>query len=607
MADDSDFLLALHLQSEFDNEDVLSNRASKNTSKRKSPILINDNGCLSQKKHKPESLIDPEWEVIDPTPDIRGLFMTFNKRFFWNALGSVEVRWSPRMYSCAGVCSYEGRSGLCSVRLSEPLLKLRPRKDLVETLLHEMIHAYLFVTQNDRDRDGHGPEFKKHMHRINNLAGTNITIYHSFHNEVKVYQKHWWRCNGPCNNRPPFFGMIKRSMNRAPGPNDFWWLNHETSCGGQFIKVRGPEPKINKSKSNQSILMKSPGKSDIRNYFNNNQNSKQTNIVYNVQDIKKTYGATNKTIDTLSNASVNVKGSLHSSKGSSAKRNISFNDLLKENNNSNRPSNTGNYSKKTSVSKGEDKKLGNHGVVKKNTQNNKNFRSSGNALMNKSTGTFTITSKYSGNNNSDTVKKPATETFVPFSGSGNRLGSVSESCSNSMPVSSLLSLYPASNASTSNSCSNSNNKSKTSSEFSPEKYRDDFLDKTLSDDELADIEFGDVIICSTPNEKGDFVKCPVCNIKINRDDMSIHLQSCDILNSTIENMSTCSTLDISDDEDDGNIKEIHNGRGFSSQENNTPTLPCPCCSKYIVESGINKHLDECLSLLAIKEFDEKDW
>lgn len=37
--------------------------------------------------------------------------------------------------SCAGVCSYEGRGGLCSVRLSVPLLKLRPRKDLVETLL----------------------------------------------------------------------------------------------------------------------------------------------------------------------------------------------------------------------------------------------------------------------------------------------------------------------------------------------------------------------------------------------------------------------------------------------------------------------------------------
>lgn len=101
------------------------------------------------------------------------------------------------------MCVYQGRSGFCSVRLSLPLLKLRPRKDLVETLLvsvplivilliagifnsnngdgdfffqHEMIHAFLFVTKNNRDRDGHGPEFHKHMNRINQEAGTRITV-----------------------------------------------------------------------------------------------------------------------------------------------------------------------------------------------------------------------------------------------------------------------------------------------------------------------------------------------------------------------------------------------------------------------------------------------
>lgn len=43
-------------------------------------------------------------------------------------------------------------------------------------LQHEMIHAYLFLTNNDRDRDGHGPNFCKHMYRINKEAGTNITV-----------------------------------------------------------------------------------------------------------------------------------------------------------------------------------------------------------------------------------------------------------------------------------------------------------------------------------------------------------------------------------------------------------------------------------------------
>ncbi|KAF6029338.1 hypothetical protein EB796_012343 [Bugula neritina] len=152
----------------------------------------------------PSSLASPEWELIDPTPDPVALFLAYNQQFFWGKLESVIVKWSPQMTSCAGICSYEGRGGLCTISLSAPLLKLRPRKDLVETLLHEMIHAYLFVTQNNRDRDGHGPEFQKHMHRINSEAKINITIYHSFRDEVRHYQTHVWKCNGPCQHTKPF-------------------------------------------------------------------------------------------------------------------------------------------------------------------------------------------------------------------------------------------------------------------------------------------------------------------------------------------------------------------------------------------------------------------
>ncbi|NXK52849.1 SPRTN protein, partial [Chauna torquata] len=169
--------------------------------------------------------------------------------------------------SCAGVCRYEGRGGMCSIRLSEPLLKLRPRKDLVETLLHEMIHALLFVTNNDRDRESHGPEFCKHMRRINRLTGANVTIYHNFHDEVDLYRQHWWRCNGPCQNRKPYFGYVKRSMNRAPSARDFWWAEHQERCGGTFTKVKEPEnfSKKSKEKSEPAKLpnSKSPNKGKI--------------------------------------------------------------------------------------------------------------------------------------------------------------------------------------------------------------------------------------------------------------------------------------------------------------------------------------------------------
>lgn len=56
-----------------------------------------------------------------------------------------------------------------------------------QTLLHEMIHALLFVTQNNKDRDGHGPEFCKHMNRINKDSGTNITVGITFYIVVVHY------------------------------------------------------------------------------------------------------------------------------------------------------------------------------------------------------------------------------------------------------------------------------------------------------------------------------------------------------------------------------------------------------------------------------------
>lgn len=39
------------------------------------------------------------------------------------------------IYSCAGVCTFHNNNKQCVITLSAPLLKLRPRKDLVETLL----------------------------------------------------------------------------------------------------------------------------------------------------------------------------------------------------------------------------------------------------------------------------------------------------------------------------------------------------------------------------------------------------------------------------------------------------------------------------------------
>lgn len=105
-----------------------------------------------------------------------------------------------------------------------------------------MIHAYLFIQNIQEGNGGHGPSFKRIMTSINRTAGTNITVYHSFHDEVELYRTHVWRCNGICQHRKPFWGYVKRAQNRAPGPYDRWFKDHHQSCGGTFQKVSGPEP-----------------------------------------------------------------------------------------------------------------------------------------------------------------------------------------------------------------------------------------------------------------------------------------------------------------------------------------------------------------------------
>lgn len=73
-------------------------------------------------------------------------------------------------------------------------------------------------------------------------------VYHSFHDEVDVYRQHWWRCSGPCQSRKPYFGYVKRAMNRAPSRLDPWWEDHQRTCGGTYTKVKEPEGYRKKTK-----------------------------------------------------------------------------------------------------------------------------------------------------------------------------------------------------------------------------------------------------------------------------------------------------------------------------------------------------------------------
>ncbi|KAH8241753.1 hypothetical protein KR038_003195, partial [Drosophila bunnanda] len=280
---DGDLQFAKELQAKINDSDMDSSLQflypQEKHKQQNSAALTPANDYLNQTQH----LVHPEWELVDPNPDIYSMFQRFNEKFFQNRLGTVVLEWSKRMYSCAGICYQRSNRYIqeVTIRLSEPLLKLRPRKDLVETLLHEMIHAYFFILNVREGNGGHGPNFKQKMEMINKVAGTNITVYHSFYDEVDAYRTHIWRCTGICQNHAPFKGWVKRTSNRAPGPNDQWWAKHQRDCGGTFMKVSGPSkppkpskaPKPQKDITNVSKTSKkavpavADSKSDIREWF----------------------------------------------------------------------------------------------------------------------------------------------------------------------------------------------------------------------------------------------------------------------------------------------------------------------------------------------------
>ena len=119
-------------------------------------------------------------EFNEAFTSIHELFVSYNEAYFEGKLAGVRVSWSKRMTRCAGLCYYSKRLGDCSIRLSECLLQYRPFSDLVNTLLHEMIHAYIFLTEKVLDRDGHGPVFQRKMKEINQKGKWVSMLYSPF-------------------------------------------------------------------------------------------------------------------------------------------------------------------------------------------------------------------------------------------------------------------------------------------------------------------------------------------------------------------------------------------------------------------------------------------
>jgi hypothetical protein len=95
---------------------------------------------------------------------------------------------------CAGLCELSkdpatGKFTRIRLKMSTPLLQYRPRADTINTLLHEAIHAYFFITTSWRhargdDGTGHGEGFQLLADAINSHGSYEVTIFHTFHDEV---------------------------------------------------------------------------------------------------------------------------------------------------------------------------------------------------------------------------------------------------------------------------------------------------------------------------------------------------------------------------------------------------------------------------------------
>ena len=222
-------------------EDLLQEYYEYNNTSNNITSITNTN----TNNHNPTTTLSEEDLSYTPI-DVFSFFQLYNTLYFSDQLFFVSLEWSKRMKLCAGL--FEVNNQLMKIKLSQPLLQFRSNKEIKETLLHEMIHAFLHINKKEDSRDGHGNFFKEKMNEINKKTGLNITVYHSFHDEVDYFKTHIWRCNGKCKYEYPYYGYVKRSMNRAPGKNDRWFEEHSKKCGGKFEKMNNV--KIQKNKNN---------------------------------------------------------------------------------------------------------------------------------------------------------------------------------------------------------------------------------------------------------------------------------------------------------------------------------------------------------------------
>ena len=146
------------------------------------------------------------------TEALHVIWQGLNVSYFQNRLPPIEIQWSARLTSSAGLfvsqtgprdARLPGRHGQTGVlpagrhgpgrviRLSIPLLCDQSLLFVRDTLAHEMIHQWQFDVK--KCRPSHGREFRRLMD-VMNADGLNVSIYHTMTEAVEGFAKFTWRC-----------------------------------------------------------------------------------------------------------------------------------------------------------------------------------------------------------------------------------------------------------------------------------------------------------------------------------------------------------------------------------------------------------------------------
>lgn len=164
----------------------------------------------------------------------KSLFVKFNELFFEDRL-SDAIEWSEKRMTSSSAIFYPKKR---IIRMNMSLLSKVSEAELIETLLHEMTHSYLYQKYGSRIKP-HGKEFKSKIKTINEFLNINIPTTHN-------YLTNWFRCDGEgCRHHPLFyFGYISSQAQNvyesdSHSCRDFLEL-HAKTCSGTFVKSNEP-------------------------------------------------------------------------------------------------------------------------------------------------------------------------------------------------------------------------------------------------------------------------------------------------------------------------------------------------------------------------------